>query len=83
MTEEEWASIPEVGDSRNRKQRGFGRYDKETAVPDSILNMNRQNANFTNQIEKNTQEMDMEKLGQVRIRNFYSNITLVLVCYFY
>ena len=51
VTEDEWASIPDVGDSRNRKQRGFGRYDKETAVPDSILNMNRNNASFTNQLD--------------------------------
>ena len=56
VSEEHWASIPEVGDSRDRKQRGFGRYDKETAVPDSILNMNRNIAAFNNQMDQNVQD---------------------------
>lgn len=38
ITEQEWASIPEVGDSRNRKQRNQ-RHDKQTPVPDSVLAM--------------------------------------------
>ena len=74
VSEEQWASIPEVGDSRNRKQRGFGRYDKETAVPDSILNMNRNNAAFNNQMDQNVQDgmstpaedLDMVRLGEAR-----------------
>ena len=41
VTEEEWANIPDVGDGRNRKQRGYGRYDKTTPITDSIINMNR------------------------------------------
>jgi len=74
VSEEQWASIPEVGDSRNRKQRGFGRYDKETAVPDSILNMNRNNAAFNNQMDQSVQDgmstpagdLDMVRLGEAR-----------------
>jgi len=74
VTEDEWASIPEPNDSRNRKQRGFGRYDKETAVPDSILNMNRSNTSFANQMDKDVQgglatpqgDLDMVRLGEAR-----------------
>lgn len=36
LTEEDWIKIPEVGDSRNKKQRN-PRSDKYTPVPDSIL----------------------------------------------
>ena len=71
VSEEQWACISEVGDYRNRKQRGFGRYDKETAVPDSILNMNRNNAAFNNQMDQSVQDgmstpagdLDMVRLG--------------------
>ena len=76
VTEEEWANIPDPGDSRNRKQRGFGRYDKETPIPDSIINMNRNMTSFGNQLDKNVQsdgrastapgELDMVRLGVAR-----------------
>lgn len=36
VTDEEWATIPEVGDSRNRKQRN-ARAEKFTPLPDSVL----------------------------------------------
>lgn len=36
VSEEEWMSIPDVGDARNRKQR-VARQDKFTPVPDSLL----------------------------------------------
>ncbi|RWS06625.1 pre-mRNA splicing factor-like protein [Dinothrombium tinctorium] len=36
VSEQEWMNIPEVGDSRNKKQRN-PRYEKLTPVPDSIL----------------------------------------------
>lgn len=36
VSEEEWMSIPDVGDARNRKQR-VTRQDKFTPVPDSLL----------------------------------------------
>ena len=36
VTEEQWLKIPEVGDSRNKKQRN-PRYEKLTPVPDSII----------------------------------------------
>lgn len=36
VTDEEWATIPEVGDSRNRKQRN-PRAEKFTPLPDSVL----------------------------------------------
>lgn len=36
VSEEEWMSIPDVGDARNRKQR-VARQDKYTAIPDSLL----------------------------------------------
>lgn len=37
VSEDEWASIPEVGDARNRKQRN-PRAEKFTPLPDSVLN---------------------------------------------
>ena len=38
VSEEEWNSIPEVGDVRNKKQRNAAlRPDRYTPVPDSIL----------------------------------------------
>lgn len=36
MSEEEWLSIPEVGDARNKRQRN-PRYEKLTPVPDSFF----------------------------------------------
>lgn len=36
VTDEEWSTIPEVGDSRNRKQRN-PRAEKFTPLPDSVL----------------------------------------------
>lgn len=36
VTDEEWSSIPEVGDARNRKQRN-PRAEKFTPLPDSVL----------------------------------------------
>ena len=36
ITDDEWLSIPEVGDARNKKQRN-PKADKITPVPDSIL----------------------------------------------
>ncbi|XP_006723832.1 pre-mRNA-processing factor 6 isoform X1 [Pongo abelii] len=36
VTEEEWLSIPEVGDARNKRQRN-PRYEKLTPVPDSFF----------------------------------------------
>ncbi|CBY20302.1 unnamed protein product [Oikopleura dioica] len=75
VSHDEWINIPEVGDGRNRKQRGFGRYDKETAIPDSIINMQRNMTQITNSIDKNVQggttttlggELDMERLGKAR-----------------
>ena len=38
VSDEEWNSIPEVGDVRNKKQRNAAlRPDRYTPVPDSIL----------------------------------------------
>ena len=38
VSEDEWNSIPEVGDVRNKKQRNAAlRPDRYTPVPDSIL----------------------------------------------
>lgn len=36
VSEEEWMSLPEVGDARNRKQR-VARQDKFTPIPDSLI----------------------------------------------
>lgn len=36
VSEEEWLSIPEVGDARNKRQRN-PRYEKLTPVPDSFF----------------------------------------------
>ena len=37
VSSDEWASIPEVGDVRNKKQRGASRAEKFTPVPDVVL----------------------------------------------
>lgn len=39
VTSEEWSTIPEVGDSRNRKQRN-PRAEKFTPLPDSLISRN-------------------------------------------
>lgn len=39
VSDEEWKSIPEVGDARNRKQRN-PRAEKFTPLPDSVLSRN-------------------------------------------
>ncbi|XP_032815124.1 pre-mRNA-processing factor 6 [Petromyzon marinus] len=43
VSEDEWLSIPEVGDARNKRQRN-PRHDKLTPVPDSFLSKHMQNA---------------------------------------
>lgn len=47
VSEEEWLSIPEVGDARNKRQRN-PRYEKLTPVPDSFFSKHLQSG------EKNT-----------------------------
>ena len=37
VSKDEWACIPEVGDVRNKKQRGVSRAEKFTPVPDVVL----------------------------------------------
>lgn len=39
VTEDEWKSVPEVGDARNKKQRN-PRAEKFTPLPDSVLSRN-------------------------------------------
>lgn len=46
VTEEEWLSIPEVGDARNKRQRN-PRYEKLTPVPDSFFAKHLQSGRIT------------------------------------
>lgn len=44
---DEWANLPEVGDSRNRKQRLAGLREKYTPMSDSLLARNFGGENIT------------------------------------
>ena len=61
MSEEEWLSIPEVGDARNKRQRN-PRHEKLTPVPDSFFSKHLQTG------EKNT---SVDPLQGVR-RNMFT-----------
>ncbi len=75
---DEWLSIPEVGDARNRKQRN-ARADKITPVPDSILAKAASLSQETTVIDSRDQkygmasslsgtstDIDMKKIGEAR-----------------
>uniref|UniRef100_A0A7E4V8M9 Pre-mRNA-processing factor 6 n=1 Tax=Panagrellus redivivus TaxID=6233 RepID=A0A7E4V8M9_PANRE len=54
VSEEEWASIPEVGDARNKAKRN-PRGEKFTAVPDSIIAMNLGAGQMNNTLDSRAQ----------------------------
>lgn len=60
VTEEEWLSIPEVGDARNKRQRN-PRYEKLTPVPDSFFAKHLQSGeNHTSVDPRQTVSMETE-----------------------
>ncbi|XP_039656363.1 pre-mRNA-processing factor 6 [Perca fluviatilis] len=82
VSEEEWLSIPEVGDARNKRQRN-PRYEKLTPVPDSFFSKHLQtgenhttvdplqglgglNTPYPGSMTPGTGELDMRKIGQAR-----------------
>lgn len=96
VTEEEWKSVPEVGDARNRKQRN-PRAEKFTPLPDSVLSRNL-GGETSNSIDPSsglasmmpgvatpgmltpTGDMDLRKIGQAR--NTLMNVKLSQVSRF-
>lgn len=90
VSEEEWKSIPDVGDTRNRKQRN-PRAEKFTPLPDSVLSRNL-GGDSTTAIDPSsglasmvpgvttpgmltpTGDMDLRKIGQAR--NTLMNVKL-------
>ncbi|XP_055314139.1 pre-mRNA-processing factor 6 [Sitodiplosis mosellana] len=88
VTLEEWSTIPEVGDSRNRKQRN-PRAEKFTPLPDSVLSRNlggETSASIDNRsglltpgvatpgMLTPTGDLDLRKIGQAR--NTLMNVKL-------
>ncbi|XP_031624635.1 pre-mRNA-processing factor 6 [Contarinia nasturtii] len=88
VTLEEWSTIPEVGDSRNRKQRN-PRAEKFTPLPDSVLSRNLGGETSTNIDTRSglmtpgvatpgmltpTGDLDLRKIGQAR--NTLMNVKL-------
>uniref|UniRef100_A0A336MK64 Pre-mRNA-processing factor 6 n=1 Tax=Culicoides sonorensis TaxID=179676 RepID=A0A336MK64_CULSO len=90
VSEEEWANLPEVGDSRNKKQRN-PRAEKFTPLPDSVLTRNL-GGESTNTIDPSSGlasmipgvstpgmltpsgDLDLRKIGQAR--NTLMNVKL-------
>jgi pre-mRNA-processing factor 6 len=85
VSEAEWASLPEVGDARNRKQRN-ARSEKFTPLPDSVLSRNL-GGESTTTIDPNSGlasmvpgvvtpsgDLDLRKIGQAR--NTLMNVKL-------
>lgn len=90
VSEEEWSNLPEVGDSRNKKQRN-PRAEKFTPLPDSVLSRNL-GGESTNAIDPNSGlasmipgvatpgmltpsgDLDLRKIGQAR--NTLMNVKL-------
>lgn len=70
---EEWATIPEVGDARNKRQRN-PRAEKLTPIPDSILAKTAlsqetttvMDSGLSSSIAGMSTEIDMKKIGQAR-----------------
>lgn len=88
VTLEEWSTIPEVGDSRNRKQRN-PRAEKFTPLPDSVLSRNLGGESTTTIDTRSglttpgvatpgmltpTGDLDLRKIGQAR--NTLMNVKL-------
>lgn len=90
MTSEEWSTIPEVGDSRNRKQRN-PKAEKFTPLPDSVLSRSLGGESQTNIDPRSglasivpgvstpgmltpTGDLDLRKIGQAR--NTLMNVKL-------
>ncbi|VDD79393.1 unnamed protein product [Mesocestoides corti] len=81
VSESEWLSLPEVGDSRNRRQRN-PRAEVFTPVPDSIIAKGLQDSQINTQLDSAEQlfgglttpfgaqtptgDIDMKKIGQAR-----------------
>ena len=65
MSEEEWLSIPEVGDARNKRQRN-PRYEKLTPVPDSFFSKHLQTG------EKNTSVDPLQGVSIHTKTNFFT-----------
>uniref|UniRef100_A0A8C6M8I7 Pre-mRNA-processing factor 6 n=1 Tax=Nothobranchius furzeri TaxID=105023 RepID=A0A8C6M8I7_NOTFU len=82
VSEEEWLSIPEVGDARNKRQRN-PRFEKLTPVPDSFFSKHLQtgenhtsvdplqglgglNTPYPGSMTPGTGDLDMRKIGQAR-----------------
>ncbi|XP_018318977.1 pre-mRNA-processing factor 6 isoform X2 [Agrilus planipennis] len=90
VSEDEWRSVPDVGDARNRKQRN-PRAEKFTPLPDSVLSRNL-GGDTSSSIDPNsglasmmpgvstpgmltpTGDMDLRKIGQAR--NTLMNVKL-------
>jgi pre-mRNA-processing factor 6 len=75
VSEDEWMSIPEVGDSRNKKQRNAKKMEKFTPVPDSVLAERAKIASGSTQVSidpnaglvtPGDQTVDLQKIGQAR-----------------
>lgn len=97
VSEDEWKSVPEVGDARNRKQRN-PRAEKFTPLPDSVLARNL-GGDASNSIDPSsglasmvpgvatpgmltpTGDMDLRKIGQAR--NTLMNVKLSQVNFFH
>jgi pre-mRNA-processing factor 6 len=66
---DEWMSLPEVGDARNKKQRN-PRTDKLTPMPDSLIAASASTDKFSGLTStmgtSSTVDIDMKKIGQAR-----------------
>lgn len=79
VTEEEWLSIPEVGDARNKRQRN-PRYEKLTPVPDSFFAKHLQSGeNHTSVDPRQTVSMETELMVWAVLRKWRQGLMKMLL----
>lgn len=79
VTEEEWLSIPEVGDARNKRQRN-PRYEKLTPVPDSFFAKHLQSGeNHTSVDPRQTVSMETELMVWAVLRKWRQGLMTMLL----
>lgn len=79
VTEEEWLSIPEVGDARNKRQRN-PRYEKLTPVPDSFFAKHLQSGeNHTSVDPRQTVSMETKLMVWAVLRKWRQGLMTMLL----
>lgn len=78
MSEEEWLSIPEVGDARNKRQRN-PRYEKLTPVPDSFFSKHLQSGENHTSVDP-LQGVSIHEITHIQLNQVTQCYAVVILC---